>query len=70
MYILPSLTIAPHSGVGGWTPNPRKLNPAAVNMEAAVRKVVKTTMGAKELGKICRIKIRTLLAPSAWLAST
>ena len=28
MYSLPELSIAPHSGSGGWAPNPKKLNEA------------------------------------------
>src|SRR5699024_7731448 len=36
---LPSLNIAPHSGVGGCAPNPRKLSPAASKIAVPILNV-------------------------------
>ena len=38
-YFLAELNMAPHSGVGGCAPSPKKLKEAAVRMEEPMRKV-------------------------------
>ena len=60
----------PQVGVGGWTPNPRKLNPDSVMMELATRRVAATMIGLAALGSICRTMIRPWPAPRAFAAST
>ena len=44
--------MAPHSGVGGWAPRPRKLKAAASRMAEAKLRVVWTMSGPRQLGKI------------------
>ena len=43
MYSLPELSIAPHSGSGGWAPNPKKLN-EAIEMIAPPKSSVAITI--------------------------
>ncbi|CFW35325.1 Uncharacterised protein [Bordetella pertussis] len=65
-----SLSIAPHSGVGGCAPMPRKDRLAAVMMEVAMRMVPYTTMGDIVPGRICRMMIVQSEAPTLRTAST
>src|SRR5512141_46976 len=44
--------IAPHSGVGGCAPKPRKLSPAASRIEEDTYSVASTTAGPTTLGRI------------------
>jgi len=43
-------SIAPHSGDGSCTPSPRNERPDAVRSAVAIRRLVWTMIGAKELG--------------------
>ena len=57
--------MAPHSGVGGWAPRPRKLKAAASKMAEAKLNVVCTISGPKQLGKMAIKMIRQSFAPIA-----
>ena len=46
-------SIAPHSGVGGCTPRPKKLKPAAATIILATPIVADTIIGEKEFGNKC-----------------
>ena len=60
IYDLPAFSILPHSAVGGWTPIPTKLKPAAERMAEAMLKVACTIIGALALGSICLKRIRAV----------
>ena len=66
---LPSEIMVPHAGVGGWAPNPRKLNEAPIRITKPISKVVLTMRGDIQFGKISRNAIRKRLVPKARLAS-
>ena len=61
---------APHSGVGGWAPSPRKLRAAASRMAEAKLKVVCTISGPMQFGRIATKMIRRSRAPMARAAVT
>ena len=63
-------SMAPHVGVGGFTPTPRKLKEASAIIAAPRLNVAATMMGAKELGSICPIIMRELEAPMDRAANT
>ena len=69
-YARPPESIAPHSGVGAFTPSPRKLNPEVERIADATFKDTYTMMGAIQLGIICERMISKLLAPIHFAAST
>ena len=48
----PPDSMAPHSGVGGWAPKPKKLNPAASRMAVPKLSVAWTMSGTVQLGKM------------------
>ncbi|MNW07345.1 hypothetical protein D3C71_2039300 [compost metagenome] len=58
-----SLSIAPHSGVGGWAPSPRNDRLAAVMIEVPMRRVKYTTIDEIVPGKICRMMMVQSDAP-------
>lgn len=58
-----SLSIAPHSGVGGCAPNPRNDRLAAEIIDVPIRIVKKTTIDETVPGKIWLNKIVVSLAP-------
>src|SRR5215469_8680502 len=64
-YARPSLTIFPHSGVGGCTPKPRKERIAARRIAVAICIDEKTSSGETELGRMWRKRTRGWEAPSA-----
>src|SRR5690625_2165516 len=64
------LSIAPHSGVGGWAPIPRKERPAAERIAPASERVTWTMIGPIELGMMCRNMTRPCLEPAAMAALT
>src|SRR5438270_11539922 len=66
----PLLTIAPHSGVGGVAPSPRKLKPAPVAIAAPTSIVARTIILGRMLGKIVRRRIPHDVWPRAVAAST
>ena len=45
--------ISPQLGVGGCTPNPKKLNDDSMSMVEAIPNVADTITGAMALGSIC-----------------
>ena len=59
----------PHSGVGGFTPRPIKLNPAIPMMLPPILIVELTISGAIVLGRICFLMILKLREPVAFAAS-
>ena len=66
----PSATMAPHSGVGGTAPSPRKLS-AAVMMMALPKSIVdNTSAGASAFGRTWRSRIRRSGIPNARAAVT
>ena len=52
IYSLPADSIAPHSGFGGWMPNPIKLRDAATVIEFAILLATATKIGDSALGRI------------------
>ena len=52
-----SLSIMPHSGVGGCTPNPRKDNAEIIRITLPVSSVVRTKSSPAVPGNRCRIMI-------------
>src|SRR5229473_2865020 len=57
--------MAPHSGVGGLTPNPRKDSPEISSRTIPRSKVTSTTIGVKMLGSTWRAMTRSDDAPEA-----
>src|SRR5690554_136639 len=70
MKSLPSEIIAPHSGVGGCTPRPRKPSAALAKMASGIPNVAVTITGVRTLGSTCLNITRHLLMPEARAAST
>ena len=70
MNALPSLTIAPHAGVGGGMPAPRKLRIASVRINYPTRNVAMTITVLMTPGKICQISIRKVDAPTTFARAT
>ena len=66
---MPSLSIAPHSAVGGETPSPRNDSAASASSSRAVCRVASTTTGEAMFGTTWRTAIRSGLTPSARAAS-
>src|SRR6266542_1677494 len=66
----PSATIAPHSGVGGTAPSPRKLSAAVMMIALPKSIVISTRIGATEFGSRWRNKIVPSGVPSARAAVT
>ena len=64
-----SMSMFPQVGVGGWTPNPRKLRDDSRMMAFPTASVAPTTMGPMALGRICRVMSLRLLAPRLRAAS-
>src|SRR5512137_883812 len=64
------LSILPQVGVGGWTPNPKKLSVDSVRIADPTRSVAETMMGLAAFGKMCRHMIRKLRVPLIRAAST
>src|SRR5579872_5417487 len=62
-YSRESAIIAPHSGVGGCTPRPRKLSEAPARMFSTAADIAKTTAGPMTLGSRCRTMTRRSLQP-------
>src|SRR5688500_5585048 len=65
MNFRPVFSMAPHSGVGGAGPRPRKLRPLAVRIAVAIRRLVWTINGAVMLGKMWLSISRVAPAPEA-----
>ena len=61
--------MAPHSGVGGCTPRPIKLSPAAMVMVWATPIVACTMIGEMQLGSRWLMMMRRLLQLMDWAAS-
>jgi hypothetical protein len=58
-FLRPSpLSIAPHVGVGGGVPSPRKLRAASMTMAFPSHTVAMTRIGANTFGRMCRATIR------------
>jgi oligopeptide/dipeptide ABC transporter ATP-binding protein len=53
----------PHSGVGGFIPTPKKLNPEEKRIAHGISKVEKTSPTETVLGRMCRKMILTSPAP-------
>ena len=62
---LDSIRILPQLGVGGCTPNPRKLKPDSIKIAPAIPRVAFTNTGPTALGIKCLLMILKLEAPSA-----
>src|SRR5262249_10584000 len=58
MKAAPSATMMPHSGVGGRTPRPMNDRPAALRIAQPRFSEAWTTIGGKQLGKMCVARIR------------
>ena len=69
-YCLPSLIIEPHSGVGTFTPMPKKLSPASDNNIFAKFNVNVTIITFRIFGKICLNSISISLNPANLAAVT
>ena len=54
----PSATIAPHSGMGGWTPRPRKLRPETSRMLSTKSEAENTIEELMTLGRPWRKMMR------------
>ncbi len=67
---MPSDTIAPHSGVGGGVPRPRKLSVEKNNIWLPISSVATMITAPIELGKIYFTRILKFDAPTARDAST
>jgi len=50
--VIPALIIFPHVGMGGLTPNPRKLRAASIRMAVAIQRVPITIIGPEIFGKM------------------
>ena len=70
IYDLPSESMAPHSGVGGVIPTPRKLREEAEMMLDPTLSVVCTIIGLRQLGMICLRIIFQVGSPMAYPDST
>ena len=55
----------PHAGVGGWTPNPKKLTDASAMIYVAICKDAKMIIGVNKFGRICLTSMPTLETPVA-----
>jgi hypothetical protein len=53
IYGRPSESMAPHSGIGGATPTPRKLREEAAMMLLPIASVTCTMMGDRQFGMMC-----------------
>ena len=62
--------MAPHSGVGAFTPSPRKLKPDVERIADATFKDTCTMIGAIQFGMMWDVMISKLLAPIHLAAST
>src|SRR5436190_17175528 len=62
-YDRPFASMAPHSGMGGWTPRPRKLWLEARRSAVAIRRLACTNSGDMTLGSTCRTRRWTSVAP-------
>ena len=69
-YCLPSLIIEPHSGVGTFTPIPKKLRPASDNNIFAKFNVSVTISKLRIFGRICFSNISISLNPANLAAVT
>ncbi|GAI83092.1 unnamed protein product, partial [marine sediment metagenome] len=65
---LPSDIIDPHSGIGGCTPNPKKLKEAPVSIHITTSEAAKTIDELSVFGRICLNKILELLYPNTFVA--
>ena len=68
-YLYESASIAPHSGVGGCAPSPRKPSAAASRMAKAIASVVGTINGGRLLGTIWLARTCQPLQPRPCAAS-
>src|SRR2546423_2577859 len=66
----PSAAIAPHDGVGGWTPRPRKLRNASNRIACGMPNVAWTMIGPRAFGRMCRERILLGRVPLDRAAST
>ena len=65
-----SRIIPPHEGVGGGTPNPRKLNADSIRIASAMPNVAVTIKIGASAGNTCRIRMRKSDTPTLRAAST
>ena len=65
----PSFRIVPQLGVGGRTPRPRKLSPASTPITSGTSILATINTGPITLGRICKRRMRYVLAPIARCAS-
>jgi hypothetical protein len=70
MYERASASITPHDGVGGCTPNPRKLKVASVRIAVETESEVRMISGAATFGNRWRRMIRQEETPTTRAAST
>ena len=66
----PSESMAPHSGMGGAMPSPKKLSPAAVMITSPTPSVACTMTGARALGMMWWRMMLKWLSPTALAACT
>jgi hypothetical protein len=64
-YCTPRFTIFPQVGVGGATPNPKKLKLASTLIAVDVHRLLMTNISPSILGVICFTTILEALAPIA-----
>ena len=69
MNCAPSATRMPHSGVGGRTPRPMKLRPAALRMAQPMFRLTCTIAGGSALGNRCTARMRASPLPDSRAAS-
>src|SRR5690606_36501959 len=65
-----SESMPPHDGISGGAPAPRNDNVASPNTASAKTKLVWTITGERQLGVMCRNRIRDVLDPIDSAAST
>ena len=68
-YSRPLAISAPHSGIGGCAPKPRKPRPAAVKIMPAMSSVTRTITDDRHSGMMCRSTMRHGDAPSSCTAA-
>ena len=68
MKLAPSATMIPHSGVGGRTPSPMKLRPAAFRIAQPRFSDACTIIGGSALGKMCSARTRRSELPESFAA--
>jgi hypothetical protein len=68
--VMPELIMFPQVGMGGFTPNPRKLKAASIRMAVAIQRLPMTMIGPEMLGITWKKRIPASLLPISRAAST